>query len=111
MADIDPIERRCVRFAHALGAGQGDRIAMLRIARTLKRVGVTLTQDAPPPAASGDAAILEADEALGRMQTLVRRVLLDHDGMTDAQVRRLLCEAVDRSLQAIDVLRAERSRV
>jgi hypothetical protein len=108
MVDIDPIERRCVRFAHALSAGHGDRIALLRIARTLKRMGVTLTLDDASPASSRDGAIPEVEETIGSMQTLVRRVLLDHDGMTDAQVRRLLCEAVDRSLQAIDLLRLER---
>jgi hypothetical protein len=110
MVDTDPIERRCVRFASALHAGRGDRIALLRTARKLKKIGALLNNEIGAEGEWNGAtdARLQAGESALEMQTLVRRVLLEHDLMTDVQVRHHLAGAVDRSLEVIDLLRLRR---
>lgn len=107
-SDTSRIGARCARIAHALDAPAADEITLLRSARALKGVHSDLRQ-AIWSHARGQGrtpAIASAVTALDAMEQHLRSVLLEYPALPGNQLRDHVVDALDRSIELLDLLDA-----
>lgn len=106
MIATDHIETRCVRVAHTLQAPGADQVALLRSARILKGVHEDLRRAVWERSGRDSRTELSqrAMRALDGVEDDLRTVLLEYAGMPARQMRSYLEDALDRVLDALEML-------
>ncbi len=103
--NLAAIATKCVTASRRLDYASDDEITLLRLARTLKGVNRDLLGIMQRSSTAGAPADLsEARAMLAAMETHLRAVLLDKEGLKVSQIYHHLVRAVSRAVRAIEFL-------
>jgi hypothetical protein len=105
--DLQKIEWRCSKVSVTLGSRESDEIVLLRTASKLRKVLAELRQATQAEALSTGLSerVCRLEAALDDVEQELLSVLLGHHALSPHEMRERLTDALDRSLDALDLLR------
>jgi hypothetical protein len=108
--DLHLVEWRCGKVAVTLGSQETDEIVLLRTASKLRRIHAELRQAARTEAVSAGYSerLCQIEALLDEIEHELLSVLLGHHTLSPQQMRIHLTCALDRSFDALDMLRDTR---